>query len=183
MEARSSETSMTTHNPALCQNPEDIIWSTSAMKTWKSKQERAWVSGHSLLISTSCSFYWCTSMLNQNHILAHQCIKCINLTQALLKILLVCWMNKCGSFTNLRTVDTLTHTVHMALPAFSSLNSQITNKHKHFAQKKQYTPCSMYIFLIRSFILVKNCTKQGWRMLLHNHKDDWLLYEGTRVIF
>jgi hypothetical protein len=116
-----------TDHPQSCtvSKPRNIIWSTSAMKTWKSKQERAWVSGHSLVMSTSCSFYWCTSMLNQNHILAHKCIKCINLTQALLKILLVCWMNTCGSFTNLRTVDTLTHTVHTALPVFfSSLNSQ-----------------------------------------------------------
>jgi hypothetical protein len=37
MEPRFSETSVTTHNPAQCQNPEDIIWSTPAMKTWKPK--------------------------------------------------------------------------------------------------------------------------------------------------
>jgi hypothetical protein len=48
MKACSSETSVTTHNPELCQNPE-AIWSTSAMKTWKPIQEWAWVSGHSLL--------------------------------------------------------------------------------------------------------------------------------------
>jgi hypothetical protein len=177
---------MTTHNPALFQNPEDITWSTSAMKTWKSKQERAWVSGHSLPhcscqpVAASADF---TSMLNQNHILAHQCIKCINLTQALMKILLVCWMNKCGSFTNLRNVDTLTLYIRLFV-FFSSLNSQMTNKHEHFAQKRQQTLCSMYIFLIRSFILVKSCcTKHRWRMLLHNHTYNWLLYEEMRVIF
>lgn len=87
-----------------------------------------WTFTAPLLMSTSCRFYWCTSMLNQNHIPAHQWIKCINLTNAFVKIRLVCWMNKCGNFTNLRIVDTLTYTVYMTFSIyFSSLNSQMTN--------------------------------------------------------
>jgi len=79
-------------------------------------------------MSTSCSFYWWTSMLNQNHILVHRCIKCINLTQALMKILLVCWMNKCDSFTNLRIVNTLTHALYIWLSLSSSFSQQPNDK-------------------------------------------------------
>ena len=81
------------------------------LKTKMGMGMSSWTFTAPLLLSTSCSFYWCISLLKQNHIPAHQCIKRNNLKEAFLKIWLVCWMNKCGSFTNLRTVDMLTYTV------------------------------------------------------------------------
>jgi len=187
MEACYSETSLTTHNPALCQTKK-----TSSDQHLLWKPENLNRKGHEL-VDIHCS----TAHVNQLKFLlmyfnaqsksysgtsVHKSVETWH--KHLMKILLVCWMNKCGSFRNLRTVNTLTRPVHRDLPiSFSSLNSQMTNKHKHSALKRKYTLCSMNIFLIRSFILVKSCTKQGWRMLLHNHKHDWLLNEGTRGIF